>query len=465
MKFRIKVTLSMISILAVLFGIGGSMLINTSFQKTIEREEKAAEKSYNMMLNTLILVSETTDWTSDSDLFDTIARVSEQDEFFTAIELSTDEHAIFTNNPKRIAMDELTDYTDSTHIAYQLLAVENNYYYQLCGRFEANGKPMFLTAAYDLTSIYALHEQQEEIYRMIFGCLIVIGTFAVYLLAYLLTEPLVHLKEVASEIAAGNYEVRSEIRTSDEIGSLSEEFDRMANTLVGQMDELNDALERKNRFISDFTHEIKTPMTSIIGYADLLRGEGLSKEEAADAAHYIFTESRRLESLSIKMLDLIVSNTAEPVLVPRSPADLIEHVTEHLKKEYEQSKIMLKVSCEDGICLIEPDFFVSLLVNLVENARRAMPDGGELFIENRMTEEGCILKVTDTGCGIPEDALAHLTEEFYRVDKARSRAFGGAGLGLSLCDRIVKMHKGMIEVESTVGIGTTFTVTVKGGRA
>ena len=115
--------------------------------------------------------------------------------------------------------------------------------------------------------------------------------------------------------------------------------------------------------------------------------------------------------------------------------------------------------------MLDTDFFGSLLVNLIENARKALPAGGVISIRSAMTAEGCRVQVSDNGRGIPKEALAHITEAFYRVDKSRSRAQGGAGLGLTLCAEIAKMHNGTISFESEDDRGTTVTADLKGGRA
>lgn len=115
--------------------------------------------------------------------------------------------------------------------------------------------------------------------------------------------------------------------------------------------------------------------------------------------------------------------------------------------------------------MLDTDFFGSLLVNLIENARKALTNGGEICVNSRMTADGCQIKVSDNGRGIPANALSHITEAFYRVDKSRSRAQGGAGLGLTLCAEIARMHHGSISFESKEECGTTVTVDLKGGRA
>lgn len=137
---------------------------------------------------------------------------------------------------------------------------------------------------------------------------------------------------------------------------------------------------------------------------------------------------------------------------------------EHLKRLYAQKGIALQYRTEEGACFLEPDLFKTLLVNLMDNARKALDSGGNIYVWQEMLPDGCRVRVLDNGRGIPPEALTHLTEAFYRVDKSRSRAQGGAGLGLSLCNEIVQLHGGTMQFESRVGNGTVVTVELKGGR-
>ena len=114
--------------------------------------------------------------------------------------------------------------------------------------------------------------------------------------------------------------------------------------------------------------------------------------------------------------------------------------------------------------MLEPDLTKSLLINLVDNARKAMDNGGAVFILSEMTDTGCVFSVTDNGRGIPASDLTKITEAFYRVDKSRSRAQGGVGLGLALCDEIAKLHAGALGIQSVEGKGTRITAVLNGGR-
>ena len=114
--------------------------------------------------------------------------------------------------------------------------------------------------------------------------------------------------------------------------------------------------------------------------------------------------------------------------------------------------------------MLEPDLFRSLLMNLLDNARKALAGGGTILVTVELTGEGCRLTVADDGPGIPKESLERLTEAFYRVDKSRSRQQGGAGLGLTLCAKIAQLHRGTLSFDSQEGQGTKVTAELKGGR-
>ena len=179
----------------------------------------------------------------------------------------------------------------------------------------------------------------------------------------------------------------------------------------------------------------------------------------------MFSEGKRLETLSLKLLDLLVLEKEDLPLQPVSPKALIEDMAREFRPILEPKQIELSCRCQEGACNLEPDLFKSLLYNLMDNARKAMDEtGGRVLIQSEMTEDGCRIRVADNGRGMPQAALDKITEAFYRVDKSRSRAQGGAGLGLALCRRIVELHRGDIQFASREGVGTCVTLCLRGGR-
>ena len=304
-----------------------------------------------------------------------------------------------------------------------------------------------------------------RIYTYVFLAVIALGGALSWGVSYVLTKPLGKLSAAARRLAAGQLSCRVRPRTGDEVGQLCLDFNAMAAQLKANITELQQAMERQERFMGSFAHELKTPMTSIIGYADLLRSQALPPQEAMDAANYIFSEGKRLESLSLKLLELLVLKNQTPDFVPTEPAKLIAALCRHLRPIYEKENIQLRYSVKPGLCRLEPDLVQSLLVNLLDNARKALEHGGNIYLAADWQEDFLRIRILDNGRGMPPEALARLTEAFYRVDKSRARAQGGAGLGLALCQKIAALHGGSIAFASREGGGTCVTVLLKGARS
>jgi len=322
---------------------------------------------------------------------------------------------------------------------------------------------LYLSLGRDATSIRDAYETQLALFRQIFWVMLALCAALAYGLSAFLTRPLNRLSRSARAIASGKLSARSRIPGNDEIADLSRDFDRMAERVEESMDELRDAMRRRELFMGSFTHELKTPMTSIIGYADLIRGENLSPEELQEAADTIFREGRRLEHLSMLLLDIFVADKRELRMKLTRICDLAESVASQLRPIYEKQGIAITVQAERAYARVEPDLVRTLLLNLMDNARKAMPEGGEIRICVSSLPEGTRLRVCDNGIGIPREAIRHLTEAFYRVDKQQARAQGGTGLGLALCQKIAELHHGEIRFESEEGEGTTVTVDLPGG--
>lgn len=217
-----------------------------------------------------------------------------------------------------------------------------------------------------------------------------------------------------------------------------------------RLQELN---ARQSRFVADLTHELKTPLTSLIGYADLLRGGTLDAEQRRTAAEALYHESARLESLSQQLLalnDLQADGVVlRPVRVAAAFADAVRSLPD------------VVLDCDapaEAVVLADRVLLADLVRNLALNAWHAGPQDGAVHLRCTDAGECWRLTVQDTGCGIPAEALPHLTEPFYRVDKARARANGGSGVGLALCAQIAEAFGTQMTFASRVGEGTTVTI-------
>ena len=454
MRFRQKMVLVMVWLLTLSYGVGGVLLIRQNFQSSLTQIQTNAEESYEMILKSIQLVNFVDIQQDLSNISNTLETMNTS-ESLAGMSLKRGDKVLYQNG------ENIEEVEGSTAFISLLFTRENRHLYQISGEIKTNGKPLVLTVVYDITSVYQARDDQIKTYHQVLAALLLIGGVAAWFTAYLMTKPLVNVSKTARALSNGDLDARVNPKTHDEIGQLGSDFDNMAERLSDNISELKNSMEHQEMFMGSFAHELKTPMTSIIGYADLLRSDALGPEESQEAANYIFSEGKRLEALSFKLLDLLMMRNQKLKMVPTDMKHMIENLTYHLQPVYRKRGIALQCRCEPGICMAEPDLFGSVIANLVDNSRKAMDHGGNIMIMGDSYNGDYRIRVIDNGRGMPEEAIRHITEAFYRVDKSRSRAQGGAGLGLTLCKEIIDLHNGKIAFASREGNGTCVTVTIK----
>ena len=321
------------------------------------------------------------------------------------------------------------------------------------------GRQAMLLGVYDVSGVFAARRAQLAAWLGATLAALALGALAARWLGGRLTAPLTRLEAASARMAAGDYAGRTGVVTDDEIGALSESFDRMAGAVEAQVDRLNAALTRERDFVAAFTHELKTPMTSMMGYAALLRRGPQDPAAQAEAADFIYHETRRLEALGRKLLALLELDT-EAGIAPAPVTDAALFGT--LERAFARRDPGAGLRFEPAGCRVAVDrtLWEDLLRNLIRNALTACRGKPGAGVTVRCQAEGdrAVFTVADTGCGIPPQDLPRLTEPFYMVDKSRARAGGGSGLGLALCARIAAVHGTALEFASTPGAGTTVTV-------
>ncbi len=304
-----------------------------------------------------------------------------------------------------------------------------------------------ITPIYD--KVYALIRQfiWIDLACLTLGLLLIVG-----LVRYAMM-PLEKLKLVATDIADGSYSQRVPIYSDDEIGALSESFNRMANSVETKIQELTEQTERQQLFIAGVTHEFKTPLTALLLNADTLQNTYMNEEEQTEAFAVINRQCHWLEHLVQKLLKLLTLRqdiTMENVYIP----DLLEWVQENTKEMLKKRGISLVVQCQTEYMEMDSDLMQSVLVNLIDNASKASEPGQII----RLTVREHLLEVSDSGRGIPAEELGRITEPFYMVDRSRSKQQGGVGLGLALVNEIVKAHGGKWNIDSKLGEGTSVRI-------
>ena len=284
---------------------------------------------------------------------------------------------------------------------------------------------------------------------------------------------------MTNRLAKGDYGSRAKVRGSDEFAELTRHFNQMA-------DNLQDNIIKLENFTGAFAHEMRTPLTSIIGYSEMLLTMDLPENDRITCAGYINSQGKRLEKLSNKMLELSGIAHGEIRFEEINIKDLFESIEGIVSFSLAQKKVKLKKSADDAVIFGDRDLVLTLLSNLTDNARKAVGQGGiiELTAKKRTYDgnmqtdvrrvnadcsvdggrcdiRNCtVITVRDDGIGIDGDEIKRITEAFYMVDKSRSRKEGGAGLGLALCEEIIKLHKWQWDIRSTKGVGTQIEIII-----
>ncbi len=273
------------------------------------------------------------------------------------------------------------------------------------------------------------------------------------LLARRALRPVDELTKTAMAIyRAENLDQRVAVpKTNDEVSRLSQAFNEM-------LDRLSKLFHAQQRLIADVSHEMRTPLTVIRGNVDLLRAMGCADQESLDA---LTRESDRMTRL---VGDLLLLSQADAGVLPmRFHTVHLNQVISDIERSGQvlaAGRVTVSAHVEPNLIIqADPDRLKQVLLNLVDNAITHTPDGGQVRIEAMRSYNNYVrISVSDTGTGIPEKDLPYIFERFYRVDKSRSRANGGSGLGLSIAHSIVQAHDGRIVVSSKQGLGTTFDV-------
>ena len=240
------------------------------------------------------------------------------------------------------------------------------------------------------------------------------------------------------------------------------ETERMSSAYNQSLVRLKHLDESRQEFVSNVSHELKTPITSIRILADSLMSMGdapveLYQEFMSDISHEIDRESRIIDDL-LQLVNLDKNKVALNV-EKTNINDLLAAVMKRLQGQAEQRNINISLECvRDVIAYVDELKFTRVITNLVENAIKYNNDGGTVSVQLNADQTYFYIKIVDNGVGIPEDEVDHIFERFYRVDKARSRETGGTGLGLAICREIIHLHHGSIRVSSEYGKGSTFVV-------
>lgn len=312
-----------------------------------------------------------------------------------------------------------------------------------------------LTYAKDISYLDEELKQLSISFMLVSGLASVVLALALYFILRKLYSPLQKLRDATKAISQGNFSVRADDRGKDEFAELAKDFNAMSDTINGQMDELKTTAQQKQTMLDNLGHEMRTPLTSIYGSAEYAFRHGQSEEERMQTLLDIMSESKRLQKISKVLLDSAFIRENGISAGKISAYSLLVKIHDIFVLRAAEKHVKICVEGENFVFDGDETLIEILISNLTENAIRACRENGEVVLGAEIINGVKTLYVRDNGIGMTKEQIEHITEPFYRTDKARSRKEGGTGLGLALCKRIADAHGAVLAFESEVGVGTT----------
>lgn len=282
---------------------------------------------------------------------------------------------------------------------------------------------------------------------------IVIGTTLSFFMSHFPLRPLNALIRAIHEVSAGNYDVKIHLEHPKEFQELSECFNQMTEELAG--------IEMfRTDFINNFSHEFKTPIVSILGFAKLLKGQKLDTCQSQEYLDIIIEESRRLSELSSTVLNLSKVESLT-LLTDKTEYSLSEQIRESillLESKWSKKQINFDIDMEEVLIRANEQLLKQVWMNLLDNAIKFSPSSGRIFVILRTDSGNAVFAVKDQGSGMDDSIRKYIFDKFYQGDT--SHHMEGNGLGLPLVKKILKLHKGEISVQSQKGKGSVFIVRI-----
>ncbi len=492
MKLFHKIFLCFVVVFGITFQAAGFLLINYSYENVMAQQQKSAlqDYQYNRYILQSILYSGDDFFLRNKNNYEAIQR-----NFTVPVSLSgrgdTDYEIYYPGidmletkvwNEKG-EIDHITTYVgekdgeriffsyayneiiDEGKVTLQTYEKDGRHYIFAFGFVrQGEGRVNMITQT-DVSAAVDSQRSMMVYFQRMYLIILCLSFPVIFFLTKVLTSPIRKVGEAAGSIAGGNYSQRIQTKGKDEISDLAEGFNDMAQQVEDKIAQLSDMVRQKEDFTANFAHELKTPMTSVIGYADMLYQRELPREEVKKAAEYILDEGMRLEALSLKLMDLFVLDRQDFLLEEMSVPLMFENMRQGIEPLCEKYGATLHMEFEEGMIRVDFDLFKTLILNLADNAVKA--GSKDLWISGGAEEDCYRIIIRDNGRGIPREELGRITEAFYMVDKSRSRKQHGAGLGMALAAKIAENHGAKMEIDSDGKTGTVICLTfvrAEGGR-
>lgn len=330
--------------------------------------------------------------------------------------------------------------------------IGNDYYIFISTKVNGDN---ILVYVKNINSVYEIRNNLIKIciYTLVISMLII--AIIAYVISKTLTKPLVRMEKEMVKLSKGDYNIHLKEGKS-ELGILAKNFNSMSKEIANRNNELLDLINSKQQFIDNLSHEMNTPLTSILGYSELMEKANLTEEQKAKYLRYIQEETRRIMDMYKKLLMLSYKKNADFEKTSVNMSYVFNEIYIALKSKLEDNHMELIINNQLKTIMGDETLISMAISNLVRNAINVSKPESKIIINAFKMNNKKYIQVIDQGSGISKENIQKITEPFYRVDKVRSRKNGGAGLGLSICKNIMDMHGGELKIESEVGKGSIF---------
>lgn len=465
MKLWTKIYIITLGVFLILINTGFFMVFNMTYKKDMETEKDIAQTAFEMIDSSFAQSMESLH--NDGRLGDNAlaANIKILEQYYAkqnvSLMLYNDSETVYSKDD--VPMDAelfsadkilLTQRTEEgvpvIYITKAITDYEKSYY--LCYR-----KPL-----YELNETW---ENLQNKYLLMSAACSVILAIALFFILNRLMRPVEDLSRAVAKVKQDGYDIPSHVRVKghDDIAKLGENFNEMSDIIAENMKAIRLENEKKQQFVDNFAHELKSPLTSIYGFAEYLAKAKVSEDEKEECMQFIMDESSRMLDMAYNLMDLSEIRNKEISKEAFDAEEFALKVESILRDRLARKNQTLHFDISTSRLYGNKGLLESLIGNIIANSANASAENKEIRLS--ISAEGDMNKfvIADDGCGMSEDELQHIFEPFYRADKARSRKNGSTGLGLSVCKQIVEAHNGSIYFESEKGIGTTATILLPAG--
>lgn len=441
MKFGQKIFLITFSFVTIAINLIGIIIINNNYEKQIDDKIQKNITNINSISSTLKFYNA-------ADINGNILR--KENIYY---EISEENNIIYSNLILNIEQIKET-IVPSKDTIKSIIIGENLF-------MSTKTEEYNIILTENLKDVFDIRKEQIDFFIKISIIFSFIIAFCLYIIIYLLTRRINKLNKVVKKISNGDYSIRVQKLGKDEVGSLANSFNIMAESIENTIIEIQRVSENRQNFIHNITHEIRTPLTSIIGYSSLIKnGKINEKEKIIEYNNKIYEEGIYLNLLSQRLMDIVLLENNKIELENLEISHIIQEIIEDMKLDYTDVKFLTKIQLDINFNS-DKVLLHSLVLNIVKNAIMSYEQNDAKVVGiklEKITNNIVLLQIIDAGKGMSEKQLKKVTEPFYTLNKDRNRKISGMGLGLPLCIKICETLGAKLKIESLEGKGTSVNI-------